>query len=132
MRARYTSYATGHVDFIERTHAPETRGDFDRAASLKWSRDSQWKGLRILATTGGGERDTEGVVSFVAVFAQQGKDYHHEEFAQFRKEKGVWMFVDGKTPNHETFVKTGPDLGRNDPCHCGSGKKFKKCHGRDA
>ena len=20
-------------------------------------------------------------------------------------------------------------LGRNDPCHCGSGKKFKKCHG---
>ena len=30
----------------------------------------------------------------------------------------------------ETFVKTGPDTGRNDPCHCGSGKKFKKCHGR--
>ncbi|MDP3277757.1 MAG: SEC-C metal-binding domain-containing protein [Deltaproteobacteria bacterium] len=22
-----------------------------------------------------------------------------------------------------------PTLGRNDPCHCGSGKKFKKCHG---
>ncbi|MCR4294545.1 MAG: SEC-C metal-binding domain-containing protein [Elusimicrobia bacterium] len=20
-------------------------------------------------------------------------------------------------------------VGRNDPCHCGSGKKFKKCHG---
>ena len=30
----------------------------------------------------------------------------------------------------ETFVKTGPETGRNDPCHCGSGKKFKKCHGR--
>jgi preprotein translocase subunit SecA len=23
----------------------------------------------------------------------------------------------------------GPKLGRNDPCHCGSGKKYKKCHG---
>jgi uncharacterized protein YecA (UPF0149 family) len=22
-----------------------------------------------------------------------------------------------------------PKLGRNDPCHCGSGKKYKKCHG---
>jgi uncharacterized protein YecA (UPF0149 family) len=22
------------------------------------------------------------------------------------------------------------DIGRNDPCPCGSGKKFKKCHGR--
>lgn len=25
----------------------------------------------------------------------------------------------------------GPKIGRNDPCHCGSGKKFKKCHGKD-
>ena len=29
----------------------------------------------------------------------------------------------------QTFVRTGPEVGRNDPCHCGSGKKFKKCHG---
>ena len=27
----------------------------------------------------------------------------------------------------ETVVKSGPDVGRNDPCPCGSGKKFKKC-----
>ncbi len=26
-------------------------------------------------------------------------------------------------------ARTGPKIGRNDPCHCGSGKKFKKCHG---
>ena len=26
---------------------------------------------------------------------------------------------------------TGPRVGRNDPCPCGSGKKFKNCHGRD-
>jgi hypothetical protein len=23
-----------------------------------------------------------------------------------------------------------PKLGRNDPCHCGSGQKYKKCHGK--
>ncbi len=28
-------------------------------------------------------------------------------------------------------VKVGPRVGRNDPCPCGSGKKFKNCHGRD-
>jgi uncharacterized protein YecA (UPF0149 family) len=28
----------------------------------------------------------------------------------------------------ETFIRQSPKLGRNDPCHCGSGKKFKKCH----
>lgn len=27
----------------------------------------------------------------------------------------------------ETVVHEGPDVGRNDPCFCGSGKKFKKC-----
>jgi preprotein translocase subunit SecA len=25
-------------------------------------------------------------------------------------------------------VRTGPRVGRNDPCPCGSGKKYKKCH----
>jgi preprotein translocase subunit SecA len=28
-------------------------------------------------------------------------------------------------------VKVGPKVGRNDPCPCGSGKKFKNCHGRE-
>jgi preprotein translocase subunit SecA len=27
-------------------------------------------------------------------------------------------------------VQSGPKLGRNDPCHCGSGKKYKHCHGQ--
>jgi len=31
-------------------------------------------------------------------------------------------------PRVET-VRKEPTLGRNDLCHCGSGKKFKKCHG---
>ncbi len=30
----------------------------------------------------------------------------------------------------ETIVRQGPKLGRNDPCWCGSGKKFKQCHGK--
>jgi len=28
-------------------------------------------------------------------------------------------------------VRVGPKVGRNDPCPCGSGKKYKKCHGRE-
>jgi len=29
----------------------------------------------------------------------------------------------------ETIRREGPKLGRNDPCHCGSGRKYKQCHG---
>jgi len=130
MRARYTSYATGKIDFIEKTHAPESRADFDRKASEKWAKESTWNGLQIVATKGGGSQDTTGVVSFVAGFTTGGEHYEHREIATFRKEGGTWYFVDGKSPKPETFVKSGPDVGRNDPCHCGSGKKFKKCHGK--
>ena len=28
----------------------------------------------------------------------------------------------------ETYVRTEPKIQRNDPCPCGSGKKYKKCH----
>ena len=35
-------------------------------------------------------------------------------------------------PKVETFVRTEKKIGRNDPCPCGSGKKYKQCHGRDA
>ena len=32
----------------------------------------------------------------------------------------------------ETIVRDQPKVGRNDPCPCGSGKKYKKCCGRNA
>ena len=35
-------------------------------------------------------------------------------------------------PKQETVVRTQPKVGRNDPCPCGSGKKYKKCHGAHA
>ncbi len=31
-----------------------------------------------------------------------------------------------------TIVNTGPKVGRNDPCPCGSGKKYKQCCGKEA
>jgi preprotein translocase subunit SecA len=33
-------------------------------------------------------------------------------------------------PPHEPFVREHPKVGRNEPCPCGSGKKYKHCHGR--
>jgi preprotein translocase subunit SecA len=31
---------------------------------------------------------------------------------------------------HQPFVHNKPKIGRNDPCPCGSGKKYKNCHGQ--
>ncbi len=35
------------------------------------------------------------------------------------------------TRPREPVVRSQPKVGRNDPCPCGSGRKFKQCHGRD-
>ena len=39
--------------------------------------------------------------------------------------------ADGEQPKGETVRRERPKVGRNDPCPCGSGKKYKKCHGKD-
>ena len=36
----------------------------------------------------------------------------------------------GAEGGHETFVREGRKVGRNEPCPCGSGDKYKHCHGR--
>ena len=33
-------------------------------------------------------------------------------------------------PIDEPFTRDEPKVGRNDPCYCGSGKKYKRCHGK--
>ena len=38
----------------------------------------------------------------------------------------------GRQGQSVTVIRTMPKVGRNDPCPCGSGKKYKNCHGRNA
>ena len=37
-----------------------------------------------------------------------------------------------QAPQRPEPIKVGPKVGRNDPCPCGSGKKYKNCHGKEA
>ena len=54
MRSRYTAYVLGNFCHLERTHAPETRGTFDRAAAEAAAGSIEWTGLEVRATSGGG------------------------------------------------------------------------------
>lgn len=38
---------------------------------------------------------------------------------------------EGEVRNAAPVRRERPKIGRNDPCHCGSGKKYKKCHGKE-
>lgn len=128
MRARYSAFATGKIDFVTDSLHPEFRQDYNEEETAKWSKESKWPGLKVLKTVGGTEKDETGQVEFVADYEVAGKVYHHHEKAEFRRLKGDWYFVDGKLVR-DPIKNEGPKVGRNDPCPCGSGKKHKKCCG---
>jgi SEC-C motif-containing protein len=128
MASRYTAYATQAVDYILATHDPDTRGEADRDATLEWSQRAKFHGLSILSTERDGPGDDTGEVEFKAFFTADGMEHIHHEHSKFTRKDGQWFFTEGK----QLLVplkRTEPKVGRNDPCFCGSGKKFKKCHG---
>ncbi len=128
MRARYTAYTQIRMDFIEQTHDPKTSQDIDMQGSREWAQTTNWDGLEIIETAQGGVDDEVGTVEFKATFlTEEGPQIHHE-LSQFHKRDGVWYYSDSSQPS-QTVVRASPKVGRNDPCPCGSGKKYKKCCG---
>ncbi len=48
------------------------------------------------------------------------------------QQEGGRDYYEPSEPVRQEPVKVGPKIGRNDACPCGSGKKYKNCHGKDA
>ena len=131
MRARYSAYVTEQVDYLRRSATAEVRSEFNADAALAWSRAAQWYGLEIISSDKGGPGDTEGTVEFRANYTSEGKYCNHHEVSQFVREVDGWKFKDGEMVRDKPIVRESPKVNRNDPCPCGSGKKYKKCCGRD-
>jgi SEC-C motif-containing protein len=129
MRSRYTAYVKGDIDYIKKTTHNTALSDFDEGGARAWSRNSDWLGLSIISSEKGQEKDQDAVVEFVASYMQNGKEEHHHETATFKREGEKWFFLDGEIVGRVPFVREVAKVGRNEPCSCGSGKKFKKCCG---
>ena len=128
MRSRFTAYVHGDLDHIESTHAKEVRDNFNRSAAESTANSVEWISLEICDTSDGGEDDDTGTVEFAARFKQDGELMVHRERSNFRREEGRWVYVDGKM-NPKGKPRRVEKVGRNEPCPCGSGKKYKKCCG---
>ena len=127
MRARYSAFASGAIDFIVASTHSSTRQEVDIPYTTDWSQNSTWQGLQIIETKEVDEN--RSLVSFEAKFTQNGKEQTHREKSVFEREGGKWRFVTGDELKNPTVRYETPRPGRNDPCPCGSGKKYKKCCG---
>lgn len=128
MRARYSAHVKVDVDFLYESTHPDHRENYDHKGTKSWAEKSEWHGLEILGTTAGGPEDEEGEVEFIARFRNQEGIRSHHERGQFKRKKKKWLFAEGNMVKSQPVSVT--KIGRNDPCSCGSGKKYKKCCGR--
>ena len=128
MRARYSAYTKTEMDFVFNSTDPANREGYDHDGTRAWAENSEWLGLEIIGTVRGGADDSNGEVEFIARFKENGTLREHHENALFKRKEGVWYFSDGVMvkPKPVTVTK----VGRNDPCTCGSGLKYKKCCGK--
>ena len=132
MRARYSAYAVGDVKFLYNSSGPEVQAEFDEKTTREWSKSATWQGMEIIETERGGEADEDGYVSFIARYTANKQACEHRERSYFKKIDGAWRFIDGQIDTGEPWHREEPKVGRNDPCPCGSGKKYKKCCGKGA
>ncbi len=68
------------------------------------------------------EREAERAVQM------QNIQYQHTDYAEEPSEESQTASRAVSEEHPGTLRNTAPKIGRNDPCPCGSGKKYKKCH----
>jgi SEC-C motif-containing protein len=120
MRSRYCAFVMGNSAYLLQTWHESTRSE-----KLQLEQGVNWFGLQVVETQAGEADDDEGWVEFIAKFKGHDRLQYLHERSHFLREDGRWYYVDGQIYQQPKADK----IGRNDPCPCGSGKKFKRCCG---
>jgi SEC-C motif-containing protein len=123
MRARFTAHVTHDALFLHRTYRPTSGQKFVEDPSAP---TLQWKKLVVHAHEPGANPDT-AFVSFTAYGEEQGIEQVLEEKAEFVRQHGALIYTRAVREGPVPYKAAVPKPGRNDPCPCGSGRKYKQC-----
>jgi SEC-C motif-containing protein len=123
MRARYTAHVVRDLRFLHTT--------YDGTARLPFAPDEsppgeQWTGLVVHEHTPGRTPDL-AYVDFSAHYLEDGRPGVLHEKAEFARRLGRWIYLRAVRLGPAPVRSAAPKVGRNDPCPCGSGKKYKHC-----
>ena len=106
MISRYEAFAREDWEYVANTSTCQTLEEMQTSPKVEWIR------LDVL-------NDYDNIVEFKAYYKDgTGLKLHHER-SVFTKVGDEWKYSDG--------VFLSSKIERNEPCPCGSGKKFKKC-----
>ncbi len=145
MRSRNIAFALQEWDYLVDTLCAAERSKKSASDFEKGTGDLTWDKLEVGGTKKGGRDDDEGQVEFSAHYSESGDKFAVHETGHFLKEDGRWVYSEKKSKSHvhgegdtcghshapkKPVVREGAKVGRNDPCPCNSGKKYKKCCGK--
>jgi SEC-C motif domain protein len=123
MRARFTAHVVHDFAFLHRTYRPTARQPFVSSAekpAMQWTR-------LVVHNHGPGRTPDLAYVEFSAYGTENGAELVLHEKAEFVRENGAWIYTRALREGPAPFRQAAPKPGRNDPCPCGSGKKYKQC-----
>jgi len=93
MRSRYSAHVLAAIDYLWDTWDSAQRSGSSPADILAWATSCEWRGLEILSTQAGTADDSEGIVTFIAHYQQQGIPHQHHEISRFKKLNKQWFYV---------------------------------------
>ncbi|ABI59364.1 MULTISPECIES: preprotein translocase subunit SecA [Nitrosomonas] len=73
-------------------------------------------------------RSEQQVESVAETSTPKNLQYHHAAYSEAEEEHQ--SVTEGHEAKQQPFVRKSDKIGRNDPCPCGSGRKYKQCHGK--
>lgn len=97
MRSRYSAYFFRRVEYLVETTHPDTKSPSLRRDLKKTVHQANWNKLTILHTSKGQRDDKTGKVEFVAEYYVDGEPYELHEVSRFKRYKGAWKYLDGKS-----------------------------------
>jgi len=117
MRSRFSAFYTKHEAWLK-----QSWNESSRPKTIQFDDELKWLDLRIINAAVIDE--TNSTVEFEARYFKVGKVQAIHENSHFIKQGAHWLYTDGD------YLKTtfkAFKVGRNDPCPCNSGLKFKSC-----
>lgn len=129
MRSRFTAHVVRDYAHLHRSYAGTAKKPYDEKVAKESTYDLKWTRLVIHAheSAVNGNPDS-ATVDFSAYFLDnENNERALQENAAFQRTGGEWVYTRSLRNGPAPVVSTAPKVGRNDPCPCGSGKKYKHC-----
>jgi len=123
MRSRFTAHVARDFEHLHRTCLETSAEPYvpdPEAGGTDWTR------LVIHSHTPGPRPDT-AFVDFTAYYRENDAEQALHEKAEFRRLDGAWIYTRAVRQGPAPVRSAAAKVGRNDPCPCGSGRKFKQC-----